>query len=193
MVSKIAVFFVATLAMPAVAAQNIDIQYGVVTDIKTAKSSGTSNTGTGAAAGGLLGGLLGATSSKNNSSGDKRRRSLFYGAGGAVVGGVIGSATSGKKATIYEYSVKLLQGNTTTITTEQGRIDRGDCVSIEQGKTANIRKVAQVICDVPEPGIAPGHREEAKECSDAKQELVAAQGGEAIDTAIRKIKILCDD
>ena len=90
--------------------------------------------GTGAAAGGLVGGLLGATSSKANSSGDKRRRSLFYGAGGALVGGLVGSATGGKKATVYSYSVDLLDGGSVSITTEQGHIDKGDCVSVERGQ-----------------------------------------------------------
>lgn len=185
---------IAILSASTAYAQGIDIQYGVVSDIDKSQSSGSSNTGTGAAAGGLLGGLLGATSSKANSSGEKRRRSLFYGAGGALVGGLIGSSTGGNTATIYKYSVDLLEGGgRVNITTEQGHIDRGDCVSVERGNTNNIRKVAQVICDVPAPGVEPEHRKEAQECNDAKQELLAAEGGEAIDTAIRKVKILCDD
>lgn len=174
-------------------AQGIDIQYGVVSDIKTSQTSGSDNTGTGAAAGGLVGGLLGATSSKASSSGDKRRRSLFYGAGGALVGGLIGSATGGKKATVFSYTVDLLEDGSVNITTEQGHIDRGDCVSVERGKTNNIRKVAQVICDVPEKGIEPEHRTEAQECSDAKQALLTAEGSDAIDAAIRRVKIACDD
>lgn len=174
-------------------AQEIDIQYGVVSGVSESQSSGSDNTGTGAVAGGLIGGLLGATSSKAHSSGEKRRRSLFYGAGGALVGGLVGNATGGKKATIYSYTVDLLEGGSVSITTEQGRIDAGDCVSVERGKTNNIRKVAQVICKVPEEGVEPEHWKEAQECTDAKQELVLAEGGEAIDAAIRKVKILCDD
>lgn len=174
-------------------AQGVDIQYGVVSNVNKSQTSGSDNTGTGAAAGGLIGGLLGATSSKANSSGDKRRRSLFYGAGGALVGGLVGSATGGKKATIYNYSVDLLDGGSVSLTTEQGHIDKGDCVSVERGNTNNIRKVAQVICDVPQKGVEPEHQKEARECSDAKQALLTAEGSDAIDTAIRKVKIACDD
>jgi len=181
------------LVSSATFAQGVDIEYGVVSNVNKSQTSGSDNTGTGAAAGGLVGGLLGATSSKANSSGDKRRRSLFYGAGGALVGGLVGSATGGKKATVYSYSVDLLNGGSVSITTEQGHIDKGDCVSVERGKTNNIRKVAQVICDVPEKGVEPEHRKEAQECSDAKQVLLTAEGSEAIDAAIRKVKIACDD
>jgi outer membrane lipoprotein SlyB len=185
---------VAALLATAVWAQNIDIEYGVVSDIVTNKTSGdSSGTKTGAAAGGALGGLLGATSSKANSSGEKRRRSLFYGAAGALAGGAIGSTTDNKSVTIYTYTVALLDGESFDITTEQGHIDAGDCVSIERGSSVNIRRVAQVFCDVPGDTVYSEHVVEAEECSMAKQELVAAQGGEAIDAAIRKIKILCDD
>lgn len=175
-------------------AEEISVRYGIVSDVVTSKTSGSSSgTKTGAAAGGALGGLLGATSSKASSSGDKRRRSLFYGAAGALAGGAIGSTTDKKQATIYLYTVAMLDGSSFEITTEQGHIDAGDCVSIEQGSTANIRHVAQVFCDVPGDSVYSEHRVEAEECSSAKQELVAAQGSEAIDAVIRKIKILCDD
>ena len=175
-------------------AQNIDIQYGIVSDVVADSTSGdASGAKTGAAAGGALGGLLGATSSKANSSGEKRRRSLFYGAAGALAGGAVGSTTDNKTVSIYTYTVSFLDGDTFNITTEQGHIDAGDCVSVERGSSANIRKVAQVFCDVPEDSVYSEHVVEAEECSLAKQELVAAQGGEAIDAAIRKVKILCDD
>ena len=182
----------AVLDSPPLFAQNIDVRYGTVTKVETSKANqDSSRQRTGAATGGLVGGLLGATST--GSSGDKRRRSLFYGTAGAIVGGAVGNASQGPQATIYHYQVKLLQDETVTITTEQGRIDAGDCVSIEQGQTTNIRKVAQVLCDTPQPGVLPEHRAEARECGDAKQELVDAQGNDAIDAAIRKVKILCDD
>ena len=49
------------------------------------------------------------------------------------------------------------------------------------------------MCNVPEEGIVPEHRTEAQECSDAKQALLTAEGSEAIDAAIRRVKIACDD
>jgi hypothetical protein len=180
------------VSQPALA-QNIDVQYGVVNTVENSQTS-TSSAGTqkGASTGGAIGGLLGATSSKSRSSGEKRRRSFGYGIAGAVVGGAIGSSKD-KPVTVYQYSVAMLEGGTFNITTEQGHIDAGDCVAVEQGSTANIRKIAQVFCDVPGENIYSEHIVEAEECSAAKQELVAAQGAEAIDGAIRKVKILCDD
>ena len=193
MIPRVVLFLTSFLLVSYATAQGMNVQYGVVTHVNTKQTPVSSNTTTGAAAGGLLGGLLGATSSRNTTSGDKRRRSLLYGVGGAIAGAAVGSATGGKDVTVYDYSVKLLDGGTVNITTEQGHIDVGDCVSIERGQSANIRRVAQVFCDVPEEGVYPKHQQEAKECSAAKQELVEAQGSEAIDAAIRKVKILCDD
>ena len=190
---RTAIFLASFLLTVPVVAHGMDVQYGVVTHVNATKTPVSSGTTTGAAAGGLLGGLLGATSSRNTTSGDKRRRSLLYGVGGALAGAAVGSAVSGNDVTVYDYSVRLLDGSTVNITTEQGRIDKGDCVSIERGQSANIRRVAQVFCDVPEQSVYPKHQLEAKECSAAKQELVEAQGSEAIDAAIRKVKILCDD
>jgi len=51
---------------------------------------------------------------------------------------VQGSATSG---TQYQYTVRLINGGTTIINTEQQDIRPGDCVSIEQCSYANIHRV----------------------------------------------------
>lgn len=48
------------------------------------------------------------------------------------------------------YEVKLNSGSIIKLVTESGDIAEGDCVSVEQGQSANIRRVSSVYCEDPD-------------------------------------------
>jgi hypothetical protein len=47
----------------------------------------------------------------------------------------------------YTYTIGLVGGGTTKTITETGDIRVGDCVSLEQGATANVRRVSSAFCE----------------------------------------------
>ena len=126
---------------------------------------------------------------KGSSSGKKRRGIL---AGGAV-GGLIGNQATKGTNKGYEYTVKLMAGNSISITTEQGRIDVGDCVTVERGESANIRRVSEVHCQVKDTRPSAEHAVEAKECEAAKAAMLDAETTEALEAAVDKVRILCEE
>lgn len=159
-------------------AQSVTIQYGTVTLVKTvdkeAKHAG------GALAGGILGALVG--------NDDHRGAKALVGAG--IGAAVQGSATSGKQ---QQYTVSMLNGGITIINTEQQDIRVGDCVSIEQGKYSNIRRISTVHCETKTQSPPPHHQSISSDCEKAKHELTNAKTDDAINMAAKKVRILCED
>jgi hypothetical protein len=159
-------------------ASAVQIDYGVVdsvgTTTKDAKHAG------GALAGGLIGGLIG----------PRRHRGLRVVAGAGIGAAVQGSATGG---TLQQYSVKLNSGSKVVISTEQQDIRSGDCVSIEQGDHANIRRVSSYHCETKNQTATPGHQADGDNCQQAKNELNKADSDDAITNAAKKVRILCED
>ena len=160
------------------AASAVQIDYGVVesvgTTTKDAKHAG------GALAGGLIGGLIG----------PKRHQGLRVVAGAGIGAAVQGSATSG---TLQQYSVKLNSGSQVIISTEQQDIRSGDCVSVEQGEHANIRRVSSYQCETKNKSAEPHHVSSADNCQLAKDELNKADTDQAITNAAKKVRVLCED
>lgn len=158
-------------------AESVTIQYGRVesaqTIAKDAKHAG------GALAGGVLGALIGPS----------RHRGIRALAGAGIGAAVQGSATSGKQ---QQYTVGLVSGGTTIITTEQQDIRVGDCVSIEQGKYSNIRRISSVHCEV-KTQVPQHHKSITGDCEKAKHELSNAETDEAVTLAGKKVRILCED
>ena len=67
----------------------------------------------------------------------------------------------------------------------------GDCVSIEQGQHANIRRVSSVMCSTPasDPAYQPMNNaavQESAQCLEAKRELMRATTMEQTDVAYKK-------
>ena len=98
------------------------------------------------------------------------------------------------------YTVTTNEGTAIQIATEQTEIRVDDCVFVEEaGGTANIRRAPATACDpasqqvMEDAAIIEEMQEEANECAAAKQELVDADSDEAIDRAVRKVKLLCYD
>ena len=143
------------------------------------------------AKGALIGGVIGLASGSNA----KKRRNRA--ALGAAAGAIAGSAK--QKQTGMKYSVRIAEGVTVQIVTDQTQIRLGDCVSVEEsGGKANIRRISNTACQpesasvMNDPDVQEELQEEAAECAAVKQEVLAADTDEAFERALRKMSILCD-
>lgn len=167
---------------PAARGYEIRVRYAEVTDIERVKLPSN------APAGAMVGGFTGLVLSRN-SSGTKQ---VASGIGGAVLGGLATAALEGDRLG-YSYRLRFRNGDTSNFITEKGYLRVGDCVSVERGEYANIRRVAAVLCESNQASAAhPMHLREAEQCHAAKDQLLLASTDEQIEAASRKVAILCD-
>lgn len=183
------------LSIGSVQAQSstVDVDYGVVTGVEPIEIGELDQDKSKLAmgGGGLVGGVLGYTFGKGSSKGKKRRGILLGAAAGALLGKE--AAKDAGKAKAYQYAVELNAGDSVSITTEQARIDVGDCVTVERGESANIRRVSQVHCQDKDTKPSAEHIAEAKECVAAKAALSDAETDEALAAAVEKARIHCEE
>lgn len=141
-----------------------------------------------APAGAMVGGFTGLVLARNKSPG----RQIATGAGGAVLGGLATRALEGERRG-YSYRIRYVGGTESRFITEKDYLRSGDCVAVERGEYANVRRVASVLCE-PRPAQQPdpSHIAQAEQCHRAKEQLLAAETEEAIESASRKVSILCD-
>ena len=159
------------------------VQYGRITDVRIVEVDSRSAQNTGA----LVGGVLGASSGSSGRSGSNR---ALRGVGGAAVGQRVGGAMGRSQA--FEYTVLIGGTNTTRIRPEPAGLRVGDCVAVERGGMNNIRLVSDARC---QPGVAATPRavQTADACTQAKEQLLAAETDEAFDMAERRVRLLCND
>ncbi len=141
-----------------------------------------------APAGAVVGGFTGLVLSRNRSP-----RSQVAGAlGGAALGGLATRALEGDRRG-WAYTLRYTDGSLSRFITEKGYLRTGDCVVVERGQHANIRRVANTLCGgaPPDPEVERKLRLDADQCHAAKSELLGATTNEAIDVAARKVEILC--
>ena len=169
-------------------AQVTSVDYGVVTKVNRVEL-GEGGSGVATAAGALLGGAVGYAFGKGSTSGKKRRGIL---AGGAL-GGLVGNTATRGTNKGYEYTVQLIAGDSVSITTEQGQIDVGDCVTVERGESANIRRVSEVHCQAKDTQPTAEHVAEAEECEAAKAAMLDAETTDALEAAVEKARLLCEE
>ncbi len=168
--------------------QSATVKIGMVEDTEsvTLRYSGR-NSGKGA----VLGATIGYNAGSGHSGSKKRRR--------AMIGGSIGSAAgaSGSEAPGMQYTVKFDDGTMMLVISDQTHIKTGDCVSVEQaGEMTNIREQDPAACN-PEVKEALSDLqdelvEDADECAQVKEELVAAKTTEEVELATAKARILCN-
>ena len=101
---------------------------------------------------------------------------------------------------LMQHTVRLNSGASVAVVTDHHNIAVGDCVAVEQGRHANIRRVSAVMCndlaDSRRPAYAPAHDanvREARECEQAKQEVLNAKTEEAIRLAHMRMRALCEN
>lgn len=174
------------LAGNAQAAKFSAVAYGTISAVSTQQK----DTSGGKTGGAIVGGLLGLRTGKGKSKSKKLLRSL----GGAAAGGAVGGAMA--RGTEMAYTVDLVGGGTVRVVMDRGSFHQGDCVSVEQGSTNNLRRVSNEFCinnkEVPAQ-YKTEHKKEANECVQAKEELLAATDEAGVKTAHMKMNILCQD
>ncbi len=166
-----------------VSGQNATVKVGIVQQAQPVTLQST-----GAGKGLVVGGALGAAS--GNSSKKRWRNGIIGGAAGAAL------ASSGQSAGM-QYTVKVADGSSIIIVSDQTEIQLGDCVTVEQaGNLANIRRQDPVACraDAAEAvtEIQDELIEDANECAIVKQQIVEAKTQEEIEVAVAKARILCN-
>lgn len=159
--------------------QIITVDYGTVIGIERVKLK--SDAGKGAVVGGLIG--LAA-------SGGKKRGKRA--ATGAVIGGV-GTRVVQGSGEAFEYTMRLVSGSTVKMITDQTGMRMGDCVSVEQGRSGNIRRVSSAHCESADSVPTADHQQEANSCAVAKDAIMAAETDADLNLAIKKARVICED
>lgn len=162
--------------------QEIRVRYAEVTDIERVKLPSAAPTGA------VVGGFTGLLLARKQSTG----RQLASGIGGAALGGLATAALEGDRLG-YSYRLRYPDGGTSNFITEKGYLQRGDCVAVERGEYANIRRVANVLCtEGSTVATEPTHIRDAQQCQAAKDQLLEATSEEAVAIASRKVSIICE-
>jgi len=191
--SSIAALFVSLFATGLACAQNIDrsqlgssfeIHYGTVESIDRVKIDSA------APKGAVMGGIVGGATSGHH-------HRTQHAVTGAIAGALLTAILEGNRKA-YQYTVQLDDGGLTKVITEQAGIVEGDCVTVELGQTANIRRVPTVHCEHQEheamsaPIVYAKRQSEAAECHAAKEMALQAMTEEATDIALKKVRVFCD-
>ncbi len=164
--------------------QSVSINYGIVEDI------GRKKVDSAAPGGAVLGGIIGAATSGHHHRGKNA-------AIGALSGGVLSAILQGNRDA-YVYQVEMVDGGEKAIMTEQNTARVGDCVAVEEGRLANIRRVSSAHC---EHSTHPARQdymvharanENAAECHVAKEMALKATTEKDMDIALKKVQIFCD-
>jgi outer membrane lipoprotein SlyB len=163
-------------AMAQEAGTSVSLQYGTVKTVGEVQAEAKH------AGGALVGGIAGAAIADDH-------RGLGALAGGLIGGGIEGHHSS--KKTLQQYTVDLKGGGVVVINTEQHDLVAGDCVVVEQGQYANIRRVSSVNCEVDQ--TPEHHVSAAGNCQKAKDELNKANTSEEVELAVTKVRTLCED
>jgi outer membrane lipoprotein SlyB len=158
------------------------VGYGRITDVRLVDVESRSSQNTGA----LVGGLLGASSGGSGRSSSNR---ALRGVGGAAVGSRVGASMGRTQA--FEYTVLVGGTQSTRIRTEQAGLRTGDCVAVERGNMNNIRLVSDDRC-APNATVPPRAVQTADACTQAKEQLLAAETDAAFDLAERRVRLVCD-
>jgi len=158
------------------AGSSVSLQYGTVQSAEEVQAESKH------ARGALLGGIAGAVIADGHPG------------LGAVAGGLIGGSIEGHrtgKKVLQQYTIALKSGGAVVIATEQHDIVVGDCVVVEQGQYANIRRVSSINCHFDQK--PEHHVSAAGNCQKAKDELNKATTNQEVDIAVTKVRTLCED
>ncbi len=162
----------------------ISVQYGRIENIQQVAMA--PNYGAGA----LIGGALGLLATATHSGASQ----VAGTAAGAGLGALIAKETAGSAE---KFTVRLVNNSTIDIVTENQDLALGDCVAVEQGQQANIRRVSSVMCSTPpsDPAYQPMNNsavQESAQCQTAKQELLNATTTEQTDIGYKKMRAFCE-
>lgn len=173
-------------AQGAVKGSSSTISYGKVAQVEKVKLDNSGATSGGA----VVGGLAGVATQHGRGSDEK----LAGAVAGALLGGLLTHAATGKRK-VEAFTVNLNNGSTIKVIQDMADIVVGDCVAVEQGQTANIRRIADEMCTkgdhLNDASIAASHQQDAAECQQAKQEVLKANSDAEFSRAEKKVQVLC--
>lgn len=185
-----ALLFPADRAEAQRAGQSMTIQTGVVIGAQAVNLQ--SAAGRGAAVGGVVG--LAATSRNRSTSRRIRNTAIGAGTGALIARGAEGNLDG------MQYTIETGPGSQIVVVTDQTQVRVGDCVTVEQAGTGttNVRRVSDALCEAAFAGqvdeeLQAYMTQEADLCLQAKERLMEAETDEAFETAMRRVKFLCDD
>lgn len=168
-----------TTTIPRHSASEIRVQYGMVDRISRVPVDSA------VPAGAIAGGMIGLILSHKQSTGKRAASTL----GGAVLGGAAAKVLEGDNRA-FQYHLTLNDGTKTSFVTEKDFLIRGDCVAVERGRYANLRRVEATMCEA-KPEVKAFHVENANQCHSAKNQLLIAQTDREIAVASQKVETLC--
>ena len=191
-VTLVTVFGISGCSTPGAVSQSnlkttIRVEHGRVTQVDRVDVE--SNAARNAVLGGLAG--LALTSRRSRSS------QVAGTAAGALLSGLVTKSAEDARL-VNAYTVQLTTGNFVQVVTDQTGARVGDCVAVETGRTSNIRRVSEVLCQPQgrshpvNDDIRMENQEEAMECHEAKQQLLNATTEEDVNAIARKVQVLCD-
>ncbi len=138
-------------------------------------------------AGVIVGGLTGLILTRNSASSGKRAAATL---GGAVLGGAM--ADSMDNGHVYEYHLLYRDGQVTRYVTEKAYFRQGDCVVVERGSHANLRRVETSLCGAEALAVNSQElKDSANQCHQAKDQLLVATDDNEVATAAKKVELLC--
>ena len=190
-VTLVIAFILTTVSTPAFAQKktnradrNIttELSYGTVQSIERVKLKSK------AAEGAALGGIAGLAATHGD-AGDN----LAGAAAGAAAGALLAHALTKHKADAI--TIQRVNGSMIKVIMDHANVIAGDCVSIEEGSTTNLRRVSPEMCvdatHHEDEDIEASLTGDAEECHQAKLALLAAEDQESFDRDLEKVKILC--
>ncbi len=162
----------------------IAVAYGTVENVQQVQMQANY------AEGSLIGGALGLLAASHYSAGSQALGAIA----GAGLGALVAKETAG---TANQYTIRLVDGSTVQVVTDQKDIDAGDCVSVEQGDHTNIRRVSSAMCSTPPshpayPAMNASVQQISADCATAKQQLLQATTEQETNIAYKKMQALCD-
>ena len=163
----------------------IQISYAKITSVQEVELK--SDVGKSSAIGGLWG--LAAAS-----GGDRNDMAAGAAAGALLMGLTTKIVEGSNKA--WSYQLRQSNGSEFKVISDDSHLHVGDCAAIERGNTTNLRRVAPEMCagslSAGAQSVASNsHQQDATECHQAKQELLAAETSEQLDHAKQKVEVLC--
>ena len=163
----------------------IKISYGLIKEKESVQLD--SEVGKNAA----VGGVIGLAANADGNRGDM--------AGGAVLGaGLMALITKIKEGSneAESYTIEKRPGEFIKVIIDNKKLDIGDCVAVEEGRTTNLRKVADDMCGELvtaeiEEELNNSLAQAAEDCHDAKVDLIESDTADSLDGHLQRINVLC--
>ncbi|MEJ2177612.1 MAG: glycine zipper domain-containing protein [Gammaproteobacteria bacterium] len=161
----------------------IDLYYGEVIEIKRAEIKSR------AAQGAMIGGVAGLAYGSHR---DHHRTQKAV--EGAIAGALVAALIDRHKKKAREYHIRMLDGGTINVVSEEKDIREGDCVQVDDARRVNIRRVSTAYCEDEELDhhSIQHARGRASSCDTAKELLLDAETDDEARAAERKVRVLCD-